>query len=134
MKKILTIIALVTCVLFVKAQITITGADFGSIGFVGVQNNDTIPATLNVGNAGPLAQTWNFTALHTHYWDTIKFVNPITTPFGISFPMANIAVTQTNLPGFFNYLSSNAISIRFDGIGIPTHIFTQTTPAEAVVY
>jgi hypothetical protein len=134
MKKILSIISLVASVLFANAQITLSTADFGTVGFVGVQNNDTLPNSLNVGNPGPLAQLWNFTALHNHYEDTIKFLPADTTQFALSFPNANIAITQTDLPGFYNYIFSNALAIRIEGEGLPTHIFTQTTPAEAVVY
>jgi hypothetical protein len=136
MKKILTIIALVACTLFAKAQITITSADFGTIGFIGVQNNDLTVDTayIHVGIPSALAQVWNFDSLHITYQDTIKFLDTTGTPFVLAFPNANMAVTQTNSPGFYDYFRTWTDSVKLDGVGIPTHVFTQTTPAEAVRY
>lgn len=95
-----------------NAQITGTIADFGSIGDTHLLGNDSLadPGQM-VSAAGP-AQTWDYSALNLHTWDTIKFEDPATLPFGSLFPSTNLAITIGDVN---NYVEATANSITLAG-------------------
>ena len=134
MKRTITIIIAMLCVLFVKAQITITQADFGNQFYHAIQANDLIvdTAAIHVGAAGT-NQTWNFAALHDSINDTLQFMTAASTPFAGSFLTANLAFTQNNSPGVYNFINSTSAAIVNDGEGLPAGYVSSTPPAEAVV-
>ncbi len=129
MKKINFILSLIISVGIInilKAQITITRTDFGNVGYVQAQAQDTLPAGIAPGSAGT-NQTWNLAAMHEHYDDTIHFVSPASTPFAANFPASNIAIAMTYSPGFFTYLNATTNSIKALGIGIPAGAITNNS-------
>lgn len=99
------------------AQITITRADFGTIGDVLQYANDTSTATLSVGSAGA-NMTWDFsTAATANYYDSTRFLDPSTLPGA---PVeANLALESGNQPDFF-YFDSTQVKViaQLDNFGL----------------
>lgn len=80
------------------AQITITTADFASQLTVGnrlITRADTLTGTANIGTPGTIANVWNFAALNTHGFDTLRSVAPAGTPFIGQFPGSTHAFQTT---------------------------------------
>ena len=96
------------------AQITITQNDLAPLYTQMRQAIDTMP-TVNEGSAGA-SQTWNFATLPTHRVDTITFTLPQFTPYGGTFPGANLAA-DNNIDGTqsFIYLNSASSGIEING-------------------
>jgi hypothetical protein len=116
MKRNLFLFALVMIMPFiVRAQITVTQADFASIGENIIQATDTLPVVaISPGSAGA-NQTWDFSALHNHYSTTYNFITVSSTPFATSYPMANLSAA---VPGpFYNFMNSSASSVQLWGYG-----------------
>ena len=102
------------------AQITVTDADLVNVGDVIYQAYDTVPASsISVGNSGA-NQTWDFSSLQVHEYDTTEFLDPAATPFATSHPAANLCVEDDD--GSFMYIdksSSGVNLIGFDNIPYP---------------
>ncbi len=91
-----------------NAQISITDTDMPAIGDVIINATDTFP-TVNPGSSGP-NQTWVFTSVNAHFYDSIEFLLPASTPFASDFPTANVAFVQG--PGFvYANLNTNDLSL-----------------------
>ncbi len=135
MKKIITTILAALFVFAMNAQITLTQADFGNKFFHCVQAHDTLvdSANVHIGSPSANSQTWNFTALHNNSTDTITFMDAATTSYASSFSNANIAFTQSNSPGTYNFLNSTTSGVNAIGQGIDHGNITLTTPNEAVI-
>jgi hypothetical protein len=72
-----------------RAQITITATDVAARLTVGnslINRADTLTTSANIGAPGTTANNWNFGALSTHRMDTLRSVNPATTPYVSWFP------------------------------------------------
>jgi len=114
---------MILCVGFsVNAQITLTDADIGSIGSTYILGVDeSLDSTFTLGNAGP-NQTWNFSALGIDDLDTISFVDPAMTPYGVDFPNSNLCITQGSTPGYA-YLEYNTSLLQIIGLaGDPANV------------
>lgn len=100
MRKSLLIPSALVFALAGNAQVTITTADFGSIGdqvFIGIDNTPGL--TIGGNGAG---QVWSFQNLNTENLDTLFFVDPSSTPFASNFPNANVATSSNDGLIFFN--------------------------------
>lgn len=92
---------------FSQAQITLSQADFASVGdTVFMATDQTLPG-INVGTAGASAQTWNFTSLNIEDFDSLLFVAPGSAVGGADFPSANIAMVTGATSTFFIKSASN---------------------------
>lgn len=114
MKK--TVLSILACsmVIAASAQVTITTADVAPIYTVIYQANDTM-ASVVLGAAGP-SQTWNYSALANHREDTLSFTSPSFTPYGASFPNANLSVISgSNGVDAFIYLNNSAAELNIQG-------------------
>jgi hypothetical protein len=87
------------------AQITVDSTDMPSIGDTAVMGVDTLPGPLQVLGTG--AQTWDFTSIQIHEFDTMRFVDPSTTLYGADFPTANLA--QEGATNTYQTLDTNAL-------------------------
>lgn len=98
------------------AQITLTQNDVGAIGSVYYMGVDEVidPGT-TVGNAGA-NQSWNFAGLNVDSRDTIRFVDPASTPYAASFPAANLCIQQSSLGDGLAYLTSSTSSLEIIGL------------------
>ena len=86
-------------------QITVTEADIIDVGDIFYQANDTLPAaSISAGNAGA-NQTWNFSSLQVHEYDTTEILNPSVTPFASSHPTANLCIEDD---GGYVYIKKDA--------------------------
>jgi len=73
------------------SQITIDSTDMPSIGDTCVMATDTAaPIGLMVGGIG--AQSWDFTNVQIDELDTLRYVDPASTPFSLDFPGSNLAI------------------------------------------
>jgi len=74
------------------SQITVTEADIIDVGDIFYQAHDTLPSTLiSVGAAGA-SQTWEFSSLQVHEYDTTEILDPALTPFASFHPTANLCI------------------------------------------
>lgn len=139
MKRILFSIVALLAVLTIKAQITITQADFGNVYFHATQANDTLVDTtyIHVGSPSALTQTWNFDSLRNDYTDVLQFMTVASTPapFPASFGSANTAYTKSNSLGTYNFGNSSSTGVSAIGLGLLQGTFpiSGTTPNEAIV-
>jgi len=88
-----------------KAQITVDSTDMPSIGDTAIMGVDTMPGALQVLGTG--AQTWDFTSIQIHEFDTVRFVDPSTTFYGADFPTASLA--EEGATNTYQTLDANAL-------------------------
>ena len=117
----------------INAQITINNSHFLQIGSKVYQVTDTLPANPNIGPAGP-NQTWSFTNLNLHTFDSIEAVNPSSTPAGSQFPNSNIALIQQG--SNYVYLNNSSSELNIVGVTVPALNITlpYTNPEKILVY
>ena len=72
------------------AQITIDSTDMPGIGDTAIMGIDTIAPALMVGDTG--SQTWDFSTIQIDNFDTVRYVDPTTTPYTADFPNADLAI------------------------------------------
>ena len=84
------VLMLFTTTLF--SQITVSEADIIDVGDIFYQAHDTLPSSsVSLGNAGA-NQTWDFSLLQVHDYDTIEILDPFITPFISFYPTANLCI------------------------------------------
>jgi hypothetical protein len=112
-----------------QAQITINAEDINPLGLVGIQNHDTLPdATIVPGGTG--LQSWDFSALKDNYSDTLSFASPATTPYGINFPNATMAVKlDTSI-----YIYIEKTNDRFQVLGSYGELYYDTIAVTTGIY
>lgn len=117
----------------VNAQITINNSHFLQIGSKVYQVTDTLPANSNIGPAGA-NQTWTFTNLNLHTFDSIEAVNPASTPAGSQFPTSNLALVQQG--GAYVYFNNSSTELNILGATVPAFNITlpYTNPEKVMVY
>ncbi len=93
MKKTLTLFILVLSLSFSYSQITFTSNDVMAVGTKVYAHKDTLSTITNPGNSGA-NQTWNYTGVATHVYDSIRALNPTSTPYGSFFPTSNLVFVQ----------------------------------------
>ncbi|PCH97065.1 MAG: hypothetical protein COB85_03070 [Bacteroidetes bacterium] len=87
-----------------KAQISVDSMDMPSVGDTVVMGIDTIlPTSIMVGDTG--AQTWDFSSLQPDQFETLRYVDPSTTPNATDFPNSNLAIDGVQ-PIIFQTLDS----------------------------
>ena len=119
MKKNLFAIALVFVGINSFAQITVTDANLMSIGDIIYRGYDEFPSSsISLGNAGP-NQTWDFSTLQSQEYDTTKFIDPITTPFGANHPLANLCIDDDGEYIYINKSPQDLSIVGFDDYPYP---------------
>lgn len=118
---------------YASAQITINNSHFLQIGSKVYQVTDTLPANPNIGSSGA-NQTWSFTNLNQHTFDSIEAVNPSSTPAGSQFPSSNVALVQQG--GTYIYLNNSSTELNILGATLPAFNITlpYTNPEKVMVY
>jgi hypothetical protein len=111
MKKIILLLSLSFFITTMYAQITFNSSDVMAIGNKVYQSRDTLPTYTNPGASGA-NQTWSFTGLTVHVYDSLRAVSPSSTPYAATFPTANITFIQGN-----DYLYLNKQSNKMEAIG-----------------
>lgn len=100
---------------YAQAQITLTQADFASVGdTVHLGSDITNLGSLNVGTASATAQTWNFTSLGMDGFNSLLFVDPASAVGAAAYPTANIALVTGQTATFFNK-SASGVQILGNG-------------------
>jgi Secretion system C-terminal sorting domain len=112
MKKILLTLSAALTVGSIYAQVTITSADIPAVFTVIREANDTLPSVA-IGNGGS-SQTWNYAALANHREDTTTYTQPQFTPFGSTFPAANMATVIGSGVGY-GYMNSSSSQVEILG-------------------
>lgn len=134
-KQLLSILAFAWVVLSpnVNAQITINDSHFLQIGSKVYQVTDTLPSNPNIGPAGA-NQSWTFTNLNLHTFDSIEAVNPSSTPAGAQFPTSNIALIQQG--NSYIYLNNSNTELNILGVSVPTLnvILPYSNPEKILIY
>lgn len=113
MKKIL--LALLSILsLTANAQISLDANDLPNVGDQVIFIVDSSDAARNV-NLGTAAgnQNWDFTGLGVSFYDTLRYLNPATTPAAANFPNANLALESF---GTTYYFIKSAQEYLLDGI------------------
>lgn len=121
MKKIVTLFTLVLSLNFSYAQITFTSNNVMAVGTKVYAHKDTLSTITSPGNSGP-NQTWSFTGVTTHIYDSIRALNPSSTPYGSYFPTANLVFCQGA-----DYVYLKKTSTQLEAIG--AYISLLNTPA-----
>lgn len=126
MKKRILFLGIIGCMAFnsySQSPITITQADFGSVGdeiYLGYDATPGLPVLLY--NSNPtVEQTWDFDTLNTETLDTLYFLSPSIFPNASNYPGANIVVSS-NLGNFF--IEKSATGIKTHGYSIDLGIQT----------
>ncbi len=130
LKKILLLSAVCGTLVLANAQVTITQVNMPGVGYVVAQANDTAP-TVSI-SAGGTNQTWNFTSLQNHSQDTTIFTNPNWTPFGSSYPSANLAIPEGN--GGYIYLGVSSAGLDIIGFGDSSGGASFTPPQRFIAF
>lgn len=131
MKKQVLFVAALSLSLGAISQITVTSADFGSIGdqvFIGVDASPSV----NIGAPGTNL-VWDFTGLNTQSLDTLKFIDPSTTQFGADFPNANLATESSEGVIYFN---NQASALFIEGFAFNAQMLSagvQYNPAQSLL-
>ncbi|MBI4649592.1 MAG: T9SS type A sorting domain-containing protein [Bacteroidia bacterium] len=104
MKKILLLCTVLSAASVIRTHSQSIGVgDILSIGETKYTGNDTLPdLSITPGGSG-INQTWNYSALVSHHWDTLTAINPSEAPFSSNFPEANIAVENFSEGKIFYY-------------------------------
>lgn len=105
-KQILSLFAVVALSTTVKSQITVNSTDVISVGDLVIQAGDTLISI--TPTAAGTNQTWDFSALAQHTLDTLRAVDPTTTPLGSNYPTANIALEGTDGSTIYGEKSTGA--------------------------
>ena len=114
MRKITLLIMYIFSVMAGISQISITSDEIVDEGDVILQANDTDPdPSILPGDAGANV-SWDFSALGELSVDTSYFIDPSNTPFGSSFPEANLAM-ETSDTGFL-YMVKNPDKMSWIGM------------------
>jgi len=92
-----------------RSQITVDSIDMPSIGDTIIMGLDTMPAITSVGGAG--MQTWDFTSLQIHDFDSSLYVDPASTTNGSGFPGSNLAISGPTV----SYQTLNGSALTTDG-------------------
>jgi hypothetical protein len=112
-------IALAFTAVIASAQITVTDVNLVSVGDIIYQAYDSIPSSaITVGNAGA-NQTWDFSDLQVHEYDTTAFIDPLGTPFASAHPTANLCVDSD---GEYLYIKKDVQGmsiVGFDNLPFP---------------
>lgn len=136
-KSTLVLMALfLSCIGTLKAQISITSADFPHAGMLVVRNIDTTTA-ISPGSAGT-GQVWDFSNLVPSYDDSTLYTMPGQQPGIGHYPNTNMVLqdldSDINMDGGFNYIyyetkpwgwfvQGQELRISFLGIAIAWHMF-----------
>jgi hypothetical protein len=113
----LGMIGIMAMKLYSQSPITITQADFGSIGdeiYLGYDATPGLPV-LPVNTNPSAQQTWDFDTLHTETLDTLYFLSPSLFPNASNYPGANIVISS-NQGNFF--IEKSATGIKMHGFSI----------------
>lgn len=113
----LGMIGIMAMKLYSQSPITITQADFGSIGdeiYLGYDATPGLPV-LPVNTIPSAQQTWDFDTLHTETLDTLYFLSPSLFPNASNYPGANIVISS-NQGNFF--IEKSATGIKMHGFSI----------------
>lgn len=97
---------------YLKAQPFMTPEDMPYVGYEHVVATQTNPI-VDIGIPLATEQTWNFTNLQPSAYDTVRFVEPATTPAGVSFPNSNMARSGT-LPSLLGVGLGDLIPLPLD--------------------
>jgi len=117
---------LVICATSSQGQITITLADFASIGDTITNVYDSIvPMGTTVGGTG--SQTWDYSDLQLDYTEAINYVDPAATTSAADFPASTLA---TDNDQFIAYLQTDSSGVFFEGVA--TDFFGMGTPLSLV--
>ncbi len=101
------------------AQISLGPQDFGNIGDeVELYFDSTYIGPQSAGNPGA-AQIWNF-GLSSNTPDTLRFVDPNSTPYGSDFPASNIALEEGIS---YTYLNQSLTDIKVYGFNLDLDTF-----------
>lgn len=106
------------------SQITINSSNVIGVNDIVINGKDTTPdASITPGSAGA-SQSWDFSALVAHYYDSIAFVLPSSTPYDANISGDNLAAYMDDFSGFGYF---NKTSYDFQTLGIVGDIFGSGT-------
>ena len=115
MKKLLLLSLLISGVIGLQAQITLTSSAVPIPGTTTYRADVNLPPQMAFSNSGT-NQTWDFTGLSPDAEDTTMFYLPSSTAGGSDFPSATLAVTGNTDWLKFDYYSSDANGAYYLGI------------------
>jgi hypothetical protein len=123
------IVFMVSCLgVFVEAQVVFTSSDFADPGSEFYYNVDTTSTGITPGPSGS-GQSWTFNGLSVDRKDTLRFVDPSSTPFANDFPSATHAMpVQVGPNGNLHIYIQNA-SMGIYRIGAAGTLFGYTVKA-----
>lgn len=110
MKKTLLLVgSLFGLLTFSFSQITVTSSNFAAAGDMTITSTDTLISTA-IGSTGT-NQTWSFTSMTSHFYDTMNFLATSATPYATDFPSSNITMDLGNDDLLFINSSSTTLEI-----------------------
>jgi len=127
MKKSFLMLSLIAIVLFsckkdkpaspsTPAKYSISSSDVGAINTNYIVVNDSTNLTgFSLGNAAE-SQTWDYSALGNDWVDTMKFLDPASTPAASSFPSSNLAMMPEPTQEIYSYIKKSDASIEVIGL------------------
>ena len=115
----------------VFSQITVTDIDIIDVGDIFYQAHDTLPSSLiSVGNAGA-NQTWDFSSLQVHEYDTIEILDPFITPFVSFHPTANLCIENDEGYMYIKKGANEAFILGVDDIVLDPSLLYVPLPLNA---
>lgn len=126
-RNLLLVFVLIFCSGALMSQITINSNNVVDVNDVVINANDSTPdASIVPGNTGA-SQTWDFSALNTHYLDSMAFMLPALTPYDTSFTGDNVAAYMADFSGYGYFYKSSS---ELQTIGIVGDIMGTGSPME----
>ena len=113
MKKVVSLLGAVLITGFVYSQITVVSSDIGIVGDQITMARDSSVVNKTVMPSSNVAQVFDFVSLNVSSDGDVDFVAPSSTPLGVMFPDANIAISRGSE---VIYAINNADSMMVDGI------------------
>jgi hypothetical protein len=110
------IVLMVMCLgVFVEAQVVFTSSDFADPGSEFYYNVDTTSTGITPGPSGS-GQSWTFNGLSVDMRDTLRFVDPSSTPFASDFPSATHAILYPGVDTAYDYIQNAPTGIYLIGV------------------
>jgi hypothetical protein len=137
-RNLLLVFVLIFCSGAMMSQITINSTNIVDVNDVVINAHDSTPDLSIVPGTAGASQTWDFSALNTHFYDSMAFMLPALTPYDTSFTGDNMAAYMDDFSGYGYFFKSSSemqtIGIVGDVMGTGSPMEIHINPSETIMY